>query len=199
MQIINLRINGDVNFNLQMDNISKNKQSRNVSTRTSDIREEYVLPLELSGRQNDIDVWRSSVDSEIYFTPAHLIKNIDAEYKGLDNATKLDEVNKKKTVSEHHVRKHSQKQKYVQDEEDEDGYTLAMATPNDASPSTFQPSPTTVTLKEQSNSTHLSWCPKKNHVGILCFAIGFVIAGASVASICEFIKSGNPTLTSLEL
>ena len=143
------------------------------------IKEEYVMPLAVQQKDAKKLVNVCSVDSEVYLTPAHLIGDLaeDIDNDKSSKKIKYGEDNMRKNVFGQNIQMRPKQHVYVQDEEDEYGYSLANCTPIDATQNKVSFAPTTDDKKNRSSIKACCNRRQKCKYLIAGFIVGALVAG----------------------
>ena len=120
-----------------------------------------------------------TADPEVYLTPQHFVDKINRDVRndGKEKVIKPGNETMRKNILGQSVPKRPKEHVYVQDVEDEYGYTLAAASVIDVPQMTVASHPTSLVNKHQSNAATL-FQRIKNHRGCVAgFLVGLILSG----------------------
>ena len=156
----------------------------------------YVTPHNINSRQKKELIRFDTYDPEVYLTPQHLIDQMttDLNTVGKGKNTEPEDENMRKNVFGNLVQKRPAERTYVQDMEDEDGYSLATTSAIHA------PQITTLSNRTKSDKPNLSngstcFEGQKTHrciIGCLVALFVVVVTGAAIYFLKEGIAGAAP-------
>ena len=177
-----------------MDNVRKNApKPSTLPIRAVQVREAYETPENIHPKKTKEMRRFDSYDPEVYLTPQHLVDKItlDLSTDGEETPTEPEDENMRKNVFGHLVPKRKEEHIYVQDPEDEDGYTLATTRVIDAPQTTALPIPVHSDKPNRSNGSTPFKRLKKHRNIIIAFLIGLLVSGVVGVVVCSLREDVN--------